>query len=68
MGKIESNNAKMTLQNVTAKFQCNITVVQSLYESIKDNKSIFKIKANLCCWLSLMLIKNNGTEATILEV
>lgn len=67
MGKIESNNAKMTLQNVTAKFQCNITIVQSLYEHIKD-KSILKIKANLCCWLSLMLIKNNGTEATILNV
>lgn len=40
MGKIESNNAQMTLQNVTAKFQCNITIVQSLYESIKENKSV----------------------------
>lgn len=67
MGKIESNNAKMTLQNVTAKFQCNITIVQSLYESIKD-KSILKIKANLYCWFSLMLIRNNGTEATILNI
>lgn len=40
MGKIESNNARMTLQNVTAKFQCNIAIVQSLYESRKENKSI----------------------------
>lgn len=68
MGKIESNNAKMTFKNVTAKFQCNITIVQSLYESIKDNKSILKMKANLYCWLSLMLIRNNGTEATVLNI
>lgn len=67
MGKIESNNGKMTLQNVTAKYQCNLTIVQSLHESIKENKSILKIKANLCSWLSLMF-KNNSTEATILEV
>lgn len=40
MGKIESDNAEMTLQNVTVKFQCNITVVQSLSESIKENKSV----------------------------
>lgn len=40
MGKIESNNAKMTLENVTAKFQCNITILQSLCESIKENKSM----------------------------
>lgn len=67
MGKIESNNAKMTLQNVAAKFQCNITIVRSLHERIKD-KSILKIKANLYCWLSLMIIKNNDTEAPILNV
>lgn len=40
MGKIESDNAKMRLQNVTVKFQCNITVVQSLSESIKENNSV----------------------------
>lgn len=67
MGGIESNNAKMTLQNVKAKFQCNVTIVQSLYRSIKENKSILKIQSDLCFWLSLMLIKKNGIAATILE-
>lgn len=47
MGRIESNNAKMTLQNVKAKFQCNVTIVQSLYRSIKENESILKIQSDL---------------------
>lgn len=47
MGGIESNNAKMTLQNVKAKFQCNVTIVQSLYKSIKESESILKIQPDL---------------------
>ena len=67
MGGLESNNAKMTLQNAKEKFQCNVTIVQSLHKGITENKSILKIQSDLCFCFSLMLIKKNGIAATILE-